>query len=383
MYLTRGTVPPKRHTQFRQPDGTLYHEELFSTQGFSGASSLLYHVTAPTRALSYRLLPPLEIKESAPDVFRPHQLDTTRVARVGDAFSGRVPLVFNEREAVWFAAPTMPMDYFVRNVTSDELTLIVEGSGALLSPFGRLEFGSGDMVVVPRGTTVQWTFEDETAPRVLVFESADPIEIPGQLRAPTGQLLERAPFCERDLRCPEMQEPVTERGEYRLHLKSGRTLTEVILQGHPFDVVGWDGWLYPFALNTKDVEPITGSLHQMPDRYQIFGTAGAAICVIGPHKLAFHRVAIPTPPAHVNIDYDELVFSLSGTIVGRTGPGSQLFNFHPRGVHHGPNPGGAELSIGAEATDVTVFMIDVTRPLRLAADALEYDAPRYTDRWIN
>jgi homogentisate 1,2-dioxygenase len=371
MYMTRGLVPPKRHAQFRQPDGTLYYEELFSTAGFAGPSSLLYHVRQPTSAVSFRAVPPIEVKEATGEAVRLRLFDTGRVTRAGDALSSRIPLVFNDRETLWCAAPSEDMDRFVRNATSDELTLVVEGSGALLSPFGRLPVMAGDMVVVPRGTTAQWTFDDAVAPKLLVFESADPITIPPHLRAPSGQLLERSLFCERDLRVPELQDPVTERGEYRLHVINGAAMTEVVLRSHPFDVVGWDGSLYPFALNVCDVEPITGSLHQMPDRYQVFGTVGAVVCVVGPHKLAFHPDAITSPPAHSNIDCDELVFALSGTVPGQKSSDSNRLMFIPRGVLHGPAPGGEENSIGVERTDLTSFMVDVFRPVMPTVDALE------------
>lgn len=382
VYCQRGTVPAKRHSQHRRPDGQLLHEELFSAQGFSGISSLLYHLVPPTRATSYQMLPSVEIKECPPDVLRPHMFDTTRVARSGDAVSGRVPLVFNSRSVVSFVAPDAAMEYFARNAICDELALIVGGTGALLSPFGRLEFGPGDMIVVPRGTTTRWVTDSDVQTRMLVFESTDPIEIPAHLRSMSGQLLEKSPFCERDLRAPAWQEPATETGEFPVRVKSGSAVTEVILEGHPFDVVGWDGCLYPFALNVKEVEPITGSLHQMPDRYQVLGTVGAAICVVGPHKLDYHPNAVPSPPNHINLDSDELMFTLSGTVPGRTQSGSGQLTFHPRGLHHGPNTGGYERSIGLEETDLTAFMIDTFQALSLTTDALDCDDESYTNRWV-
>lgn len=381
-YVRAGSVPAKRHTQFRQPDGSLYYEELFSTVGFAGISSLLYHVAPPVQASQFRALPPIELKEQPPDALRPHAFHTSAVQTSGDAVSARVPLLFNDSVVLSFATPDQSMEHFARNGAADEIVLVQEGTGSLLSPFGRLRFGPKDLLVIPRGTTVQWQLDSESA-RMLIVESIDPIEVPTKLRNEYGQLLEKALYCERDLRPPELTEPTAGEGAYPVHVKHSLTArTEVILDQHPFDVVGWDGYLYPYALNLSDVEPITGSIHQMPDVYQILGSAGSAICVVPPHKLDYHPLAIPSPPSHNNIDSDEVMFTVGGTVPGRTTGVAGHLTFHPRGLTHGPKAGAYEASIGATETDLTAFMIDTFQTLNRTnhADAAEDEV--YYREWL-
>ncbi|WP_319457021.1 MULTISPECIES: homogentisate 1,2-dioxygenase [unclassified Mycobacterium] len=380
-YSRAGSLPAKRHSQFRQPDGSLYHEELFSTVGFSGISSLLYHVAPPVQASGFRALAPVELKEQPPEALRPRAFDTSALRTSGDAISSRIPLLFNDSVVISFATPDHSMDHFARNSVADEIVLIQEGSGALLSPFGQLRFGPEDLVIIPRGTTVQWQLDSASA-RMLAMESNDPIEVPEKLRNEYGQLLEKSLYCERDLRVPELTAPTVGKGSYPVHVKHGTSRTEVILDQHPFDVVGWDGYLYPYALNLSDVEPITGSLHQMPDVYQILGAAGSVICVVPPHKLDYHPLAIPSPPSHNNIDSDEVMFTVSGLVPGRTSGHSGHLTFHPRGITHGPKAGAYEASIGIEETDLTAFMVDTFAPLKLTNDAVGVEDDSYYRQWL-
>lgn len=380
-YQRAGKLPAKRHSQFRQPDGSLYHEELFSTAGFSGISSLLYHVRPPAQARSFRALEPIPLTERPATVLQPHAFELAASKSSGDAVSSRVPILFNDTTVISFGTPDASMGHFVRNAGADELVLVHEGEGTLLSPFGELRFGPEELVLVPRGTMVQWRLDPGPA-RFLTLESRDPIEIPAKLRNPHGQLLERSPYCERDIRTPVLGEPTDAGGEFVVHVKHGVDTTEVVIDNHPFDVVGWDGYLYPQALRLRDVEPITGSLHQMPDVYQVFATASSAICVVPPHKLDYHPLAIPSPPNHNNIDCDEVMYTVGGLVPGRSVSIAGHLTYHPRGITHGPKAGGYEASIGVAETDLTAFMVDTFTPLRLAAGSDEIEDPEYYRQWL-
>lgn len=273
------------------------------------------------------------------------------------------------------------MNDFARNSSADEIVLVQDGTGALVSPFGRLGFGPQDLLIIPRGTTVQWQLDSPSA-RLLSMESSEPIEVPPKLRNEYGQLLERSLYCERDLRVPELSEPTVGSGRYRVLVQHGTGRTEVTLDQHPFDVIGWDGYLFPYALNLADVEPITGSLHQMPDVYQILGTAGTVICVVPPHKLDYHPLAIPSPPSHNNVDSDEVMFTVSGLVPGRTTGHAGHLTFHPRGITHGPKAGAYEASIGAHETDLTAFMIDTFATLKPTSAAAAVEDNSYYREWL-
>ncbi len=380
-YQRSGQIPPKRHSQFRQPDGSLYHEELFSTVGFAGVSSLLYHLRPPTQARSYRRLDPVVLAERDSEALRPHAFDMSALKSSGDPVSSRVPMLFNDTTVISAGTPDTSMAHFARNATADELVLVHEGAGVLLSTFGELRFGPQELILIPRGITVQWRLDPGPA-RFLTMESTDPIDVPTKLRNEHGQLLERSPYSERDIRVPVLTEPEDATGEFAVHVKHGQEVTEVIFDNHPFDVVGWDGYAYPYALRLSDVEPITGSLHQMPDNYQAFGSASAAICVIGPHKLDYHPLAIPAPPNHSSVDCDEVLYIVEGTVPGRNVSAGGQMTYHPRGITHGPKPGGYEASIGMEETDLTAFLIDTFAPLRLTTGADEVEDADYYRQWL-
>ncbi|MDX6231902.1 MAG: homogentisate 1,2-dioxygenase [Nocardioidaceae bacterium] len=379
-YHLQGSVPPKRHTQFRQPDGSLYHEEIFSVAGFSGISSLLYHTSAPAQASHFRVVEGTELKEHDAGALTPHAYRCDALVSDGSAIEARRPLLFNDTVVVSFATTDVSMSDFYRNGLADELVLVQSGSGTLHTQFGALRFGPEELVLIPRGTIVQWELDGPT--RMLVVETSDPLEIPSGLRNEFGQMLERAMFCERDLRLPELGEPTVERGPHLVQVKHGTKVTEVTLDEHPFDVVGWDGYVYPHVLPLADIEPITGSLHQMPDVYQILATAGAAICVIPPHPLDYHPLAVPSPPHHTNVDSDEVMFLVSGTVPGRKAGATGQLTFHPRGLTHGPKAGGYEASVGATHTDMTAFMIDTFQTLRPTTNAVEIEDPEYYREWL-
>lgn len=381
-YRRAGLIPAKRHTQFRQPDGGLYFEELFSTAGFSGVSSLLYHCGHPAETVSFSQQGGREVTGESSADLRPRSFDATALRSTGDAVTSRVPLLFNRSVTISLGTPDTSMAGFARNAVRDELIMIHEGTGELLSPFGSLRFGPMDLILIPRSVTVQWRLDDGPS-RMFTVESVDPIDIPTKLRNEHGQLLESSPFCERDIRTPELPPPVVEVGAFPVRVQHGNSVTEIVLRRHPFDVVGWDGYTYPYALNMLDVEPVTGSLHQMPDQYQVLGSRSAAVCVMPPHFLDYHPLAVPSPPVHNNVDSDEVLFLVAGTVPGRKpGPLSQI-TLHPAGLAHGPKDGAYEASIGTRWTDLLAFMVDTFEPLQQTAAATKIEDASYYREWLS
>ena len=380
-YHRLGEVPPKRHVQFRKPDGGLYAEEVFGTEGFSGNYSILYHHELPPRA---RAIEPRRVCQPQPSeepVQRHHHLKTTGLPKGGDAVSGRQVLFFNQDVAFSVASPTERMGYFFRNGTADEVYFIHQGQGNLCTIFGRLPFRPGDYLVIPRGTTYQLEFDSPVA-RCLVFEAAGSVEIPRRYRNEYGQLLEHAPFWERDIRKPERLETVLEKGEFEVQVKVGNRITAYLQEHHPFDLVGWDGYLYPWALSIHDFEPISGRLHQPPPVHQTFQGPGFVICSFCPRKLDWDPRAVPIPYYHSNIDSDEVIYYVAGNYAARRGIEVGSITLHPRGIPHGPQPGAIEASLGRRETDELAVMIDTFRPLHLTARARALDDPSYPYSWL-
>ncbi len=379
-YHRLGEVPAKRHTQFRKPDGGLYAEELFGEEGFSGTYSLLYHYYLPPAVEAIEALPPIRLEAADEPVQRHHHLRTTSLPTGGDALTGRQPLLFNDDIVVAVARPTEPMTYYFRNATADELWFVHEGRGTLRTQFGPLAFGPGDYLMVPRGTTYQFVFEGMDN-RLLVFEASGPIALPARYRNEQGQLLEHAPYSERDFRRPERLETVLERGDYEIRVKVGERLTRYRQTHHPFDLVGWDGYLYPWAFNIHDFEPITGRLHQPPTVHQTFAGPGFVVCSFCPRPLDWDPRAIPIPYYHSNIDCDEVIYYVAGNYKARRGIAPGSITWHPRGLPHGPQPGAIEASLGLRETDELAVMVDTFRPLRLTRVATELDDPAYAFSW--
>ena len=380
-YRQVGNVPPKRHTQFRQPSGELYHEELMSVQGFDGPSSLLYHVAPPTGVRSTKAQEAVAPTASADDIHRHHRFQTMQLSRSGDFVTSRVPAFFNDDLIVSIATPDQPCESFYRNGDSDELIFVHEGAGELRSPFGILEYRQYDWVLVPRGVTVDWR-PTSGQERLVMIESVTDIKPPSRYLSATGQLLESSPYCERDLRAPTLTPPIIESGEFEVRIKTRRGTTSYYLATHPFDTIGWDGCYYPYALNALDFEPIIQRIHTMPNLHQVFATGGAAICNFVPRMADYHPLAIPGAPNHSSVDCDEILYMVSGELAGRKGDGPGTTTFHPRGIPHGPKPGMYEKSIEIKFHDNLAIMIDAFRPLRVAEAAMECDDPTYPDAWI-
>jgi homogentisate 1,2-dioxygenase len=390
-YQSLGQVPHKRHTQFRKPDGTLYSEELFGEEGFSGVYSLLYHQYPPTRVTAIARHGAVCRQEWPQETHRHHHLKTLGAEPGGDPIESRRLLMYNNDCAISIARPTEPMAYFYRNAQADELLFIHAGQGTLETTFGLMPYHTGDYLVIPRGTTwrLSPTAGEERssasppAQRILVVEAfGGPIQPPKRYRNEFGQLLEHSPYCERDLR-PPTELPVHEaRGEYQVRVKVNDEVMTYTFDFHPLDLVGWDGYLYPYAFNIEDFEPITGRVHQPPPVHQTFEGPNFVVCSFCPRKLDYHPLSIPVPYNHSNIDSDEMIYYVSGNFGSRKGIEESSITLHPRGIPHGPHPGTVEKSLGAERTEELAVMVDTFRPLKFAAAAEEFDDPQYPYSWL-
>jgi homogentisate 1,2-dioxygenase len=385
MYYHRlGAIPPKRHTQFRQPDGSLYKEELVSSEGFSNIYSNLYHINAPTRIKGIVKQEPYGAKRIDDYSLRQTHLNTSKVTTTGnDYLEARKVLLMNNDCSISICSPTQrKMDYFYKNAEGDEVIYIHDGKGVLISQFGKLEIRQGDYVVIPR--TVIYKLEFEEGPlRLLIVESASPIETPNRYRNELGQLLEHAPFCERDIRPPH--ELITDRsnGEFMMKIKKQGYLHHYVYDYSPLDLVGWDGFLWPYAFSIHDFEPITGRIHQPPPVHQTFQARNFVICSFVPRLFDYHPLAIPAPYNHSNIDSDEVLYYAEGNFMSRRGIERGSFTLHPGGLPHGPHPGTVEKSIGAKETHELAVMIDTFKPLYLTTDSLEFLDKNYPMSWTD
>ncbi|MEM6522688.1 MAG: homogentisate 1,2-dioxygenase [Bacteroidota bacterium] len=380
-YHSLGKIPPKRHTQFRQPDGSLYKEELVSSKGFSGIYSNLYHIYPPTRVKSVGERKPFGSPAVTPYDLKQTHLNTSEIGSTGeDYISARRELLKNSNVTLSLCVPTQRTMPYYKNAEGDEVIFIHDGSGYLVTQFGKLKVGKGDYVVVPR--TVIFKFEFDEGPlKLLVVESAAPIETPKRYRNELGQLLEHAPYCERDIRAPEELVTETEKGDYDLLIKKENQLHHYTYEHSPFDLIGWDGHLWPYAFSIHDFEPITGRIHQPPPVHQTFQAFGFVICSFVPRLFDYHPLAIPAPYNHSNIDSDEVLYYAEGEFMSRKGIDRGSFTLHPGGLPHGPHPGTVEKSIGAKETHEIAVMVDTFKPLFLTEAALEFIDENYPMSW--
>ena len=382
-YFKLGEVPHKRHTQFRKPDGGLYSEELFGEEGFSGAYSLLYHKYPPTRVTRIARHGSVCQQEWSQETHRHHHMQTAGVEPAGDIVDGRRMLMYNNDCVISVARPVEPMSYFYRNAQGDELLFVHEGSGALETTFGLLTYQPGDYLVIPRGTTWR-TLPEAGEQRFLIVEAyGGAIQPPKRYRNEFGQLLEHSPYCERDLRAPTELPQRDERGEYEVRIRVNGEVMSYTYDFYPLDLVGWDGYLYPYAFSIYDFEPITGRVHQPPPVHQTFEGPNFVVCSFCPRKLDYHPEAVPIPYNHSNIDSDEMIYYVSGSFGSRKGIAVSSVTLHPRGIPHGPQPGLVEKSLGAERTDELAVMVDTFKPLKLGADAEALDDPKYPFSWLD
>ncbi|HUY92768.1 MAG TPA: homogentisate 1,2-dioxygenase [Pirellulales bacterium] len=380
-YHRLGEVPRKRHIVFRQPAGALYHEHLVGSRGFSGPATLLYHLRAPTSVNSSRLVKHVEWQPDPEAALRMRHFRLAGVPLAGSSTLGRTPLLFNRDVALSVVRPARSEQSFYRNAQGDELIYVVEGSGVLESQMGELAYRAGDYLVIPRGILHRYHLGEE-ATRFLVIESASPVRPPARYLNECGQFLEHSPYCERDIRRPDSLPVYDEQGEFRLVIKQNNSLTEVTLDHHPFDVVGWDGCYYPWALSIHDFEPIVGSLHQPPPVHQTFAGDNFVVCSFVPRLFDFHPDAVPVPYNHSNVMSDEVLYYANAEFMSRKGIEYGSLTLHPAGLPHGPQPGRVEESLGKARTDELAVMLDTFRPLHVTRDAVEFEDSSYARSWL-
>ncbi len=380
-YHKLGKLPHKRHTTYHKPDGSLFREEVMGMEGFSGIQSILYHHNMPTQVLNVEKLADLRPNYIEFGALRHRQLVTKEFPAGGDPISGRRVLMGNSDVTIGVSRPTASMDYFYRNGQAYEVWFVHEGLGVLRSQFGKMDFGPGDYIVIPFGVT--WKMELEgSGHRFLTMEAPSQIAPPKRYVNKYGQFLEHSPFCERDIRVPQTLETHEETGEFEVRVKVRDQLNKHVVAFHPFDVVGWDGCVYPWIFNINDFEPITGRVHMPPPVHQTFEGWNFVICSFVPRLFDYHPNAIPAPYSHSNVNSDEVLYYVDGDFMSRKGVDIYDFTLHPYGMPHGPQPGMTEASIGKDRTEELAVMIDTFRPLQLTAEALEFENENYTFSWI-
>ena len=380
-YYRLGSIPHKRHTQFRKPDGNLYAEQLFSTEGFSNDYSLLYHCHPPTEIIKTD-----EAVDAMPVVaeekmLRHRSFEGFRIKPAKDFLESRMPILVNQDCHISLAAPMESMqDYFYKNVDGDEMIFVHEGTGILHTMYGAIAFGYGDYLVIPRGTIYQIEF-NTSENRLFLLESFQPLRFPKKYLSKYGQLLEHSPYCERDIRPPKDLVTIDKEGDFLLKTKKRGRLYGIHYGHHPFDVIGWDGCCYPFAFSIHDFEPITGRVHQPPPVHLTFEGNQFVVCSFCPRLFDYHPQAIPAPYNHSNIDSDELLYYVDGDFMSRKNVTRGMLTLHPAGIPHGPHPGAVERSIGAKETKELAVMVDTFHPLQLTKQALEIENKDYTMSW--
>lgn len=379
-YVRAGSLPHKRHIQFRRPDGGLYAEELFSTKGFENVYSLLYHLRPPTATLDVRSWDRPTVQLLPNDPLRNRHFKTSAVRTGGDAVDARTPLLGNDDILISIAQVDRPMSYFYRNTGGDELLFIHHGAGVIETPFGELAYRANDYLILPVGTTYRVLPASPT--RMLIHECSGMVKIPRKYRNEYGQMEEHAPYYERDFRVPVLKTPVDTQGEYEVRVSNRGRNAIYIVQNHPCDVVGWDGYCYPYAFNLEEFAPITGKLHQPPPAHATFEAPGAAFCAFVPRLFDYHPLAIPVPYNHSSVDCDEVLYYVSGNFMSRRGVEEGSITLHAAGAPHGPQPGAVEASLGKTSTDEVAVMVDTFKPLHLAQAAIDVEDQSYFRSWI-
>lgn len=381
-YYKLGNFPAKRHIQFRKPDGTLYYEELFGTEGFSSLSSLMYHVHRPTMVKSIKSATDLSPKAAVDKNITSRMIRGFDAVPKDDFLDARTIIMFNNDLNIAVAAPKKSLrEYFYKNADADEMIFIHKGSGKLRTMLGNIDFEYGDYLVIPRGITYQIDFDTEDN-RLLIVESFSPILTPRNYRSRFGQLLEHSPFCERDFKLPSELETHDEKGDFTIKIKKENMLHEIVYASHPFDVVGWDGFNFPYAFSIHNFEPITGRVHLPPPIHQTFEGNNFVVCSFVPRLYDYHPLSIPAPYNHSNIDSDEVLYYVDGDFMSRNHVEKGYLSLHPAGIPHGPHPGAYERSIGQKETRELAVMVDTFRPLRLTQAALDMQLNDYAYSWL-
>ncbi len=383
IYHKLGKIPRKRHTQFRNTEGGgLYYEELFGTIGFDGMSSLMYHVHRPTMVKDILTETDVAPEIAVPKNIKARLLQGFEVPPKDDYLDSRTVLLVNTDVHIGLAAPKQSLtNYFYKNTDADEMLFIHRGTGTLRTQLGNIPFEYGDYLIIPRGMIYQIEFDTEDN-RLLFAESFHPIYTPKKYRNYFGQLLEHSPFCERDLKLPQDLETHDERGDFIIKIKKQGVLYELLYPTHPFDVVGWDGYNFPYGFSIHNFEPITGRVHQPPPVHQTFETKAFVICSFVPRLYDYHPLSIPAPYNHSNIDSDEMIYYVDGDFMSRNNIEKGHITLHPSGIPHGPAPGAYERSIGQTKTEELAVMIDTFRPLSITKAAVAIDDGVYFKSWL-
>jgi homogentisate 1,2-dioxygenase len=386
-YLQLGSIPRKRHIAHRREGGFrgegIYYEEVVTTAGFGRAYSICYHLRPPTRVRKVEGAGVSQTETAAEPALRHHHIKTGNLKRAGDPITGRVSLLVNDDVMLARCRPAQPQAELYRNAAADEVLFIHQGRGTLQTMFGLLPFRPCDYIVIPHCTTYRLEFEAGTQPDLLVIEAAGNIVIPPRYLNPDGQIRMGAPYGERDFHGPRETLVIDREQDVTILIKDGRRLSRYTLAHHPFDVVGWDGMVYPFTFNADDFEPITGTVHQPPPIHQTFEAQGFVLCTFAPRMLDTHPEAIKVPYAHSNVQADEVLYYVRGQFGSRRGVEEASITLHPRGIPHGPHPGTIVASRSMTRTDELAVMVDTIRPLVLTRQALEMDDPNYPLSWLD
>lgn len=382
-YHSLGNIPPKRHTQFRKPDGGLYSEQLFSTEGFSDNSSLLYHIYPPT--MITKIDEPFSVapKISSEQQMKHRCLEGFNIKPLDNYLPSRKRILVNNDLHISLAAPTKSTtDYFVKNADADEMIFIHEGSGTLKTVYGEIDFEYGDYLMIPRGTIYQIHFNNENN-RLFIVESFTHMTPPKRYLSKYGQLLENSPYCERDFKLPKNLQTHDEKGDFLIYIKKQGIMYPYHYATHPFDVIGWDGCCYPIAFSIHNFEPITGRVHQPPPVHQTWEARNFVVCSFVPRLFDYHPLSIPAPYHHSNIDSDEVLYYVDGDFMSRKHVSKGMITLHPAGIPHGPHPGTVEKSIGAKETKELAVMVDTFNPLLLTEEAMGIENKDYFLSWLS
>ncbi|WP_313805511.1 homogentisate 1,2-dioxygenase [Flavobacterium sp.] len=382
-YHKLGKIPHKRHIQFRKENGDLYYEQLFGTIGFDGMSTNMYHEQRPTQVKEIRKQYSVAPKIAKANNIQSYRLRGFQVPQVNDYLESRKPVLTNSDCTIILAAPKeSTRDYFYKNTDADEMIFIHRGTGKLRTMLGNLDFKYGDYLIIPRGMIYKIDFDTDDN-RLFIVESRRPIYTPKRYRNWFGQLLEHSPFCERDIRRPEELETYNESGEFIIKVKKKDEIFEMVYASHPFDVIGYDGFNYPYALSIHDFEPITGRIHQPPPVHQTFETDAFVVCSFVPRLYDYHPQSIPAPYNHSNIDSDEVLYYVDGDFMSRNDIEAGHISLHPAGIPHGPHPGATERSIGKTKTQELAVMVDTFKPLMVTEDAMKIADEQYYQSWLD
>jgi homogentisate 1,2-dioxygenase len=382
-YHKLGKIPAKRHVQFRRPDGALYAEQLVSTEGFSDLYSLVYHCYPPTLVSeidkAYSVEPEIAMRKN----MQHRSFLGFNIAPKDDYLESRTPVLVNNDLHISLAAPRQSTrDYFFKNSGADEMIFVHKGSGKLRTMYGNIDFRYGDHLIIPRGVIYKMEF-DSTDNRLFIVESFTPIRFPKRYVNRANQLLEHAPFYERDIRKPEDLETHDEKGDFKVLIKRDDMIFPYHYATHPFDLIGWDGFHYPYALSIHEFEPITGRIHQPPPVHQTFEAHNFVTCAFVPRLYDYHPESIPAPYNHSNVDSDEVLYYVDGDFMSRKHVEHGMITLHPIGIPHGPHPGTVEKSIGQKETRELAVMVDTFKPLFITKQALEIEDKHYYKSWLD